>query len=217
MVRAILDGEKTVTRRIVKFPKGWNPRWTGYVADGAVLYGSNNIPAVKSPYKRGEILYVRETWYYEHHMEDLTEGKPDLQSGRYSHRYIFKADSPDYPVNVGVGKQGWRPSIHMPKEAARVFLRVTDVRVKRLRKITDEEAKAEGANYRDGKNVGWEEKMRRTAVDRFAEIWDSTIKPKDRDKYGWAANPWVWVIKFDCITRDEVLADKMDLKKSNKN
>lgn len=62
MVRAILEGKKTVTRRAVKFPRGWNPKFTGYIPDGAVLYGSNNIPAAKSPYKTGDILWVRETW-----------------------------------------------------------------------------------------------------------------------------------------------------------
>ena len=62
MVRAILDGRKTVTRRAVKFKCGGNPNWTGYVPDGGVLYGSNNIPAAKAQYKPGDILYVRETW-----------------------------------------------------------------------------------------------------------------------------------------------------------
>ena len=62
MVRAILEGRKTVTRRVVKFKTGQNPQWTGYIPDGPVLYGSNNIPASKSPYHPGDILYVRETW-----------------------------------------------------------------------------------------------------------------------------------------------------------
>lgn len=62
MVRAILDGRKTVTRRAVKFKGGGNPNWTGYVPDGGVLYGSNNIPAAKAQFKPGDILYVRETW-----------------------------------------------------------------------------------------------------------------------------------------------------------
>ena len=93
------------------------------------------------------------------------------------------------------------PSIHMPRAAARLFLRLTDVRVERLQNIDDDQAKEEGANFQ----VGIEEKMRRSAIDRFAEIWDCTIKPKDRDLYGWAANPWVWVIEFERITKEEAM------------
>ena len=99
----------------------------------------------------------------------------------------------------------WRPSIHMPKEAARIWLKVTDVRVERLQEITDDDAIAEGANWRNGKNVGFEEKMRRTAVERFSEIWDSTIKKSDLDRYGWQANPYVFVIEFVKIDKPEVV------------
>lgn len=85
----------------------------------------------------------------------------------------------------------------MPKEAARLFLKVTNVRVERLQDIDEEGAKAEGVNFRDGKHVGVEEKMRRSAVERFAEIWDRTIKPEDIGTYGWDANPYVWVIEYE--------------------
>lgn len=85
----------------------------------------------------------------------------------------------------------------MPKEAARIWLKVTDVRVERLQDITEDGAKAEGANFKNGKNVGFEEKMNRTAIERFTEIWNSTIKKSDFDRYGWNANPWVWVIEFE--------------------
>ena len=90
----------------------------------------------------------------------------------------------------------------LPREAARLFLRVTGVRVERLQDIDEEGAKAEGANFR----AGIEEKMRRSAVERFAEIWDSTIKRSDRDLYGWAADPWVWVIEFERNTMEEATA-----------
>ena len=85
----------------------------------------------------------------------------------------------------------------MPKEAARIWLKVKDVRAERLQELTEDGAKAEGANRKNGKNVGWEEKMRRTAIERFTEIWDSTIKKSDIDRYSWQANPWVWVIEFE--------------------
>ena len=121
MVRAILEGRKTVTRRVVKFKPGQNPQWTGYIPDGQVLYGSNNIPASKSPYQPGDILYVRETW-----------------TRSMAGTYLYKAT--DTPIIL----DRWRPSIHMPKEAARLFLRVTDVRAERLQAITIEDIQKEG-------------------------------------------------------------------------
>ena len=129
------------------------------------------------PYQQGDILYVRETWCKGFWMNE-------------KERYYYKADDNDFHCV-------WHPSIHMPKEAARIWLKVKDVRVERLQDITEDGAKAEGANWKNGKNFGWEEKMNRTAIERFAEIWNSTIKKSDRDRYGWNANPWVWVIEFE--------------------
>lgn len=184
MVQAILDGRKTCTRRIVKGAIPDDAMWgytmftpkgciscRGVYADG---YGEGFY---KLPYQPGDILYVRETWCKGSWMNE-------------KERYYYKADDNDFHCV-------WHPSIHMPKEAARIWLKVTDVRVERLQDITDDGAKAEGANWKNGKNVGWEEKMKRTAVERFAEIWDSTIKKSDLDRYGWAANPWVWVIEYE--------------------
>ena len=166
MVRAILDGRKTVTRRVVKFKPGQNPQWTGYIPDGQVLYGSNNIPASKSPYHPGDILYVRETW-----------------ARSMAGTYLYKAT--DTPIIL----DRWRPSIHMPKEAARLFLRVTDVRVERLQDIDDAGVVSEGMN------IG----------DPFDELWDSTVKAADREANSWAANPWVWVIEFERVSKEAAL------------
>ncbi len=88
-------------------------------------------------------------------------------------------------------KPGWRPNENMPHEAARIFLRVTDVRVERVQDIDDDGVVAEGLN------IG----------DPFDELWNSTIKPADRDLYGWDANPWVWVIEFERISREEAISD----------
>lgn len=139
MVRAILDERKGETRRIVK---GFIPDdaiWgytaftpNGYISCRGTFADGYGEKFFKLPCEPGDILYVRETWFYESHMEDVTAGDPDLPSGRYLHRYIYKADSPDYPVNVGYGATGWHPSIHMPKEAARIWLKVKNVRVERL-------------------------------------------------------------------------------------
>lgn len=195
MVRANLDGRKSCTRRLVKgfvpddaiwgytafTPKGYIS-CRGTFADG---YGEKFF---KLPYQIGDILYVRETW------------------SKGLERYIYRADYSDTEKFYRNGKEieiKWKPSIHMPKEAARIWLKVTDVRVERLQEITEDGAKAEGANFKNGKNVGFEEKMNRTAIERFAEIWNSTIKKADLDRYGWDASPWVWVIEFEQCEKPE--------------
>lgn len=95
--------------------------------------------------------------------------------------------------------------IHMPKEAARIWLKVTDVRVERLQEITEECAKKEGAIDNRGfiHSPDNEYDSVHTAREHFAEIWDSTIKKSDLDRYGWNANPWVWVIEFERCEKPE--------------
>lgn len=187
MVRAILDNRKTVTRRVLKpqekilenpmfgytmfTPKGYisvRGDWTD--TDGDKRYGENFI---KLPYGPGDILYVRETFF------------------EYKGHFYYKADG----KHEGLAKMGvyfkWRPSIHMPREAARIFLRVTDVRVERLQEITFKQALKEGCNDYSSTALG------------FFYVWDSTLKAKDRILYGWEADPWVWVIGFERVSRKE--------------
>lgn len=196
MVRAILDGRKTVTRRLVK--KSTVDKFV--IDDNGKLLGSFNAahpewggyPTIDdATYQPGDILYVRETW----------DNEPVTPGGHFRPRgvWYYKADGDLRPEGW---RGNWHPSIHMPKEAARLFLRVTDVRVDRVQDITEEQAKAEGANWKNGKNVGVVEKMRRSAIERFAEIWDATIKSADLDTYGWEANPWVWAIEFERISKE---------------
>lgn len=212
MVRAILDGRKSCTRRLVKFFSGENPRWTGYIKDGLMLYNGKNEPCIrKAPYQPGDILYVRETW---------TE-----ECGKYYYRADYDSDYLDpcetlsggYPASCRnhPGCDGcmatstrihWHPSIHMPKEAARIWLKVTDVRIERLQSITVEGAIREGAEGEkchhtnagafgctDCMNTGWIEPPQV----EFMQIWNSTVKKSDLDRYGWDANPYVWVISFE--------------------
>ena len=208
MVRAILDGRKSCTRRIVK------PQWeecpnckyvhNEYIYDNLAenVYcarcGYPLVPERRAPYQLGDILYVRETWerFECWNCEGDERGNcPKEQKKSVLDKtcgcYMYRA------TDEISGDAKWHPSIHMPKEAARIWLKVTDVSVERLQNITEDGAKAEGANWKNGKNVGWEEKMWRTAIERFAKIWDSTIKKSDLDRYGWNANPWVWVIEFE--------------------
>lgn len=193
MVQALLTGRKTCTRRLVKFLPGKNPQWTGYIKDGLMLYNGKNEPCIrKAPYQPGDILYVRETW-----------GK-----GYEEGTYIYKADDKlaDLPTFKDSTKLIYRPSIHMPKEAARILLKVTDVRVERLQDITNDGAIREGAEgircnhpssellgCTDCMNTGWLE----PPIVEFVSIWDNTIKKADRAIYGWDANPFVWVIEFE--------------------
>ena len=210
MVRAILDGRKTVTRRVV-MPKHLRVLDSHYHKEHPEVPDKTLLEKLcLPPYQPGDILWVRETWCQYGKLDDNDR----MIEGTEKHYYRADGENPTPFNDFLVQHPGrdehretpvWHPSIHMPKEAARLFLRVTDVRVELLQDIDDDGAKAEGANYQDGKNVGWEEKMRRTAIDRFAEIWDNTIKLADRLRYGWAANPWVFVIEFERISKDEAL------------
>lgn len=182
MVRAILDGRKTVTRRVVK-PQPTHPRrncigWLGW-DDG---HGYR----MRQPYQVGDILYVRETW-------SLTYGKGYYYAADYDDSDILQADRGD--ISVSKNLVVWHPSIHMPKEAARIFLRVTEVRVERLQEIDGEAALKEGLLVGQG-------------IDDMISLWNSTIKIADRDRYGWDANPWVWVIQFERIRKEEALHEQ---------
>ena len=187
MVRAILDGRKTCTRRVIKpQPDEKHTYPLGFVTDGtekkevgcfgfaANEYGGS-IQYVKPPYRYapGDFLYVRETW-------------KKAPNGYYYYEDWQRDDIADITK--------WHPSIHMPKEAARIWLKVIDVKVERLQEITEESALAEGADKYIHLNGKFDENAILTS---FMGIWNSTIKNSDLDRYGWNANPWVWIIEFE--------------------
>lgn len=182
MVRAILDGRKTSTRRSVKdnIPNdaiwgytGFTPK--GYISCRGVYADRYGEGFYKLPYQPGDVLYVRETWHK--YTKRVSKG----ESCHIAEFYGYKASA----ANSEDADEPWKPSIHMPKEAARIWLKVTDVRVERLQDMTDDDAEAEGCFDYTSTALG------------FPDIWDSTIKKSDRDRYGWTANPWVWVIEFE--------------------
>lgn len=197
MVRAILEGRKGATRRSVKgyipddavwgytafTPKGYIS-CRGTFADG---YGEKFF---KLPCEPGNILYVRETW-------------KKAPNGYYYYEDWQRNDIADITK--------WKPSIHMPKEAARIWLKVTDVRVERLQDITPKGAESEGVGNLFYDDIGYGEKNYGTEVDpeygiakeQFAWLWESTIKKSDIDRYGWDASPWVWVIEFERCEKPE--------------
>ena len=197
MVRAILDGRKTCTRRLVRFLPGENPQWTGYIRDGLMLYNGKNEPCIrKAPYQPGDTLYVRETW-------------KKAPNGYYYYEDWQRGDIADLTK--------WKPSIHMPKEAARIWLKIMNVRVERLQEMKPVDVIKEGA-YSDcwdclntyGESgsqccYGTEEQCSQCdeVMMEGEKLWTSTIKKSDLDSYGWSANPWVWVIEFERCEKPE--------------
>ena len=232
MVEATLKGIKTATRRIVKPQPPENARLElvgdrRHAMDLSIeTPGPDDHRIYTPPYLPDDILYVRERWrvgawsgpgfplmafdYADGTcgpMVDLSDRDMFLRLVDQSREDARKANSVfdgiDYVWDEGQAPTRWRPSIHMPKEAARIFLRVTDVRVERLQEITEEGAKAEGANN----GIGVADKIRESAIQRFQKIWDSTI-PRHPNKfkrypYRWSDNPWVWVIKFERCEKPE--------------
>ena len=114
-------------------------------------------------------------------------------------------------------KGEWHPSIHMPKEAARLFLRVTDVVAERLKNITDKQAEREGIREfwigmgESGYAVSADSKTFYDGpIGAFAHLWNSCARPSDLPLYGWEANPWVWVIEFERISKEAALEEARD-------
>lgn len=193
MTQAILDGRKTETRRLVhpahiaalQYPARLShPEMTD-------LDYLNRYASAK--YYVGDILYVRETW---------GTWSPTLGT---MPRIYYRADD-DAPDSIE-----WKPSIHMPKEAARIFLRVTHNRVERLQDITTDGAKREGAETAE-----WDELQEEAGVvglmtctlrEFFGHhIWDRTLRGEENyKKYGWDANPFVWVHTFERISYEEAI------------
>ena len=208
MVQAILDGRKTCTRRVVKtrrkdacgfyVTKRPDGSFTGIYEydEDERMFENQLIP----PYKPGDILYVRETWERfecwncdgDERGNCQKEPKKSVLDKTFG-CYMYRA------TDEISGDAKWHPSIHMPKEAARIWLKVTNVRVKRLQEITEAEAILEGAidNRAFIHSPDNEYDHIHTAREHFIDIWNSTIKKSDLDKYGWLANPFVWVIKFE--------------------
>ena len=171
MVGAILDGRKTQTRRVVDYKKVEAVLSSPCRRDNPDIKDDRFINSLCVPrYEIGDVLYVRETWEYA------------CMTG-----YLYKAGH-EYADRLL-----WHPSIHMPKEAARIFLRVTGVRAERLQDILCSDMIAEGAvpiTVKGGQWQQWQDEF-------FKPLWDSAIKKKDIDRHGWKANPWVWVYEFE--------------------
>lgn len=203
MVRANLEGRKSCTRRIVKpqqligmLPdKCKNGAPEEFLKEKKLMFkpycdmtdAELIMTAYKTPYQTGDILYVRESvWQKTGHYLDVDGETKAVWCNEF--KYVASDEKPETGWNYSWAKH---PSIHMPKEAARIWLKVTDVRVERLQDMTDDDAEAEGCFDYTSTALG------------FPDVWDSTIKKSDLDRYGWDANPWVWVIEFERCKKPE--------------
>ena len=211
MVQAILEGRKTSTRRIAKGLKDAIKETKGdFKWDYNNSFMNDICLLSEAPYKIGDVLYVRETWKVEHTYGDEFTDIRFKADNEIVHLKELKEETYEKIVKFE-SKSGWQPSLFMPKEAARIFLRVKDVRVERLQDITDEGALDEGITKHLRCKLGYtsknsEEEFNFTqARDTFKLLWNTTVNKKDLDKYGWNANPYVWVIEFKRISREEAL------------
>lgn len=237
MVRAIMYGRKTCTRRIVKDGIPDDAMWgytaftpKGYISCRGVYADGYGEGFYKLPYQPGDLLYVRETWgisnmddeskmayiVYRASEDQENEGcrEVHLPDEKFEKMYESMAES----------EPEWHPSIHMPKEAARIWLKVTDVRVERLQDITEDGVWDEGFKFKppcltrvsadghtcdlDGPCMSSIKYCDMTMGELFGrELWDKTIKKSDLDRYGWDANPWVWEIEFERCEKPQEVND----------
>lgn len=208
MVRALLDGRKTQTRRVVKPqpPASTRDVFTFHHPDPRTHYWAFDGDALTDwaqpcPYGDvGDRLYVRETWQHSNH-----------PFGPYDEDCLvfYRADYLDDPLGPDLERSAdgirreWRPSIHMPRAASRITLEVTGVRVERLQSISDEDARAEGTSCYvcdralDGHgDADCHCFHRQASASDFRILWDSLNAARG---YGWDINPWVWVVEFERI------------------
>lgn len=236
MVRAILYGTKTCTRRVVRYKysntemKIKKDKYGARLieiqkdenSDGSTYHKLLPFVEKEAPYQPGDILYVRETWQevydtewdsdktQEVKIQDIIYNFDDISkkcvglSTEYStpemkprnKYYIYKTDDIKYTEPKWALK--WRPSIHMPKEAARIWLKVADVRVERSQEITIDGIRNEGIS-----SMAVHAGDMEIALKEWKNLWNSTIKKNRPDSYGWDANPWVWVIEFERCEKPE--------------
>ncbi|MBJ2110888.1 hypothetical protein [Proteus terrae] len=197
MVRAILDGRKTQTRRIVKNVMPDNGMWLKKPTKTRSGTTTHVLDAPKHNLcplgKAGDHLWVRETWMPDA-PRDGTWGDVEFYGCKDSQLSMIpeRFRKSEYCIHRaswdGDELVGWTPSIHMPRWASRITLEVTDVRVEQLNDISNDDAKSEGCWY--GRGGGVPDKAL-TPSDQFPTLWEEI--------YGdgsWSSNPWVWVIEF---------------------
>lgn len=220
MVQAILAGNKTMTRRVIK-PQPTGNECFGICTDstdkndvGKVGFGENTLVKsyAKPRYAVNDILWVRETWQEVFDPEHETSNPPitdfisnwsnvpktpfkDITGWHTKAFYIYKASNIQFVSDENTLR--WRPSIFMPREAARLFLRVTNVRAERLQDILCGDMKKEGCIPPTVKKGQWEQWQR----DYWIPLWDSINAKRDNGIFAWDKNSWVWVYEFEVIEK----------------
>ena len=180
MVRAIISGKKTQTRRVIK------PQPIYFAHGGQLAFADKHSHphfdhkrGIKQPYEVGDLLWVREAW-----------ASSKQAVGPEEACYVYRATDPDWSEFQG---WRWKPSIFMPKKASRLHLMVTGVRVERLHSISEEDAKAEGVDPDAVIPFFMSHK------ETFMILWDDINKKRG---YGWDTNPWVWVVDFELMIQE---------------
>lgn len=188
MVRAILGGHKTQTRRVLKLDHDAELRLQ--LSDGQPI----DVMTGKITCPHGQVcdrLWIRETW---REAGSLMTADNSIPESGTTDAVVYAAD--------GQFDGPWRPSIFMPRWASRLTLEIVNVRVERLQEITEEDAKAEGITVQTGhlwRPLGSKEPMRKyTHRQAFGALWNSINAKRG---YGWSINPWVWVIEFKRVGR----------------
>jgi hypothetical protein len=183
MVRAVLSGTKTQTRRVVKLPKhhAWGMDYEGqvlYRPDDLSKIGDFAVDELTCPHgKVGDLLWVRENWAF--HLQSI--GSVTDEDGPF----VYAADA--FALQYRLADK-WTPSIHMPRWASRILLEIVSVRVERLNDLSEADATAEGTPHSLGHPAG------RTAVENFEHLWECL-----NGDGSWEANPWVWAVEFKVV------------------
>lgn len=232
MVQAILDRRKRFTRRIANIntditcndgttnhdfvldnfnhcyrPTGFVCRKCGFGVAPPHSRDPVGTSRFRPRYFPGDILYVRETWRIQSAHRFEADARIEFRAGGQMTTIQFPGRCSDShernTYDEFISKWGvngkWHPSIHMPKEAAQTFLRVKKVSVERLNDMLEEDAIAEGFP-----DLGVDAD---SPLERFAVLWDKTIKRDQIEKFGWYANPWTWVIEYERISKEEAVKE----------
>ena len=204
MVKAILDGRKTVTRRLVRkndIEKLLNSPFHEQHPEVTDIQIINKL--CTPPYQTGDIMYVRETWNIcNMDIEDnaITFIYRADKSEEKSARTVKVSDELWDKLERTMSERNseWRPSLHMPKDAARIFLMVKSVRVERLQDICGRGTPQDHVTNiaREGIQLQAVMENYQKQIDDFKQLWNSTIKKTELEQFGWDANPYVWVIEF---------------------
>jgi hypothetical protein len=209
MVRAILEGRKTQTRRVLK-PSAYLRRYNderrlnlsgAQLLDAEAHAARVNIgQGLPSPYGApGDTLWVRETW-----CRKITSDGEFFGGYHYAAdgEEVFAADGDGYleVTKRGEFRSPWRPSIHMPRDASRLSLRIKSVRVERLQEISEEDAQAEGLSgpMIDAEMDAIVNQIGLAPSKAFRALWESL----NAKSHPWASNPWVWVVEFERVAQE---------------